>query len=245
MLESESEPLIVQPLGADFAAERAANAAEVASLAAQRATKTAERLGGWLALLASRAPQTPLARVPQEIVSEAAPGAALQQDNGIQSPGITEHIKRAAMTMGQSISDFSDGRYGLETQAPEAETRSGKKAQKRLDQQMLKEAKAEQFGSGVRWFPWMLGMSLGLVIGLVGVAYWQRRRLQDLWEQTSHRMQRTTERVRQPLESSNTPSKTFYVNLPPGTTRSTPLDSPVPSDESSQQVNGRIESILP
>lgn len=240
-----SLPLMADvPRGADVSAERAANAAEAASLAAQRTASAVERLGGWMALLASRAPLTPLAQTPREIVPEAALGPALERENARQSAGVTGNIKRAALTVGQRMSDLSDGRYGLEAQPPKAETKPGKKAQKRLEQQMRKEAKAEQFGSGVSWFPWMLGMSVGLVIGLVGVAYWQRRRLQDVWERTTHRMPRATEGVGQPLESSPTPSTILRPNLPTGTTRSTPLGSPASTDESNQQVNGRNESIL-
>ncbi len=222
--------------GADFSAERAADAAEAASVAAQRAANAVDRLGGWLALLASRAPQTPLAPAPRESVPEAAFG-----ENSPQGHGVTENIKRAAVTVGQRLSDFSDGRYGLEAQPPKAETKLGKKAQKRLERQIRAEAKAEQAGSSVRWFPWMLGMSIGLVLGLVGVAYWQRRRLQDFWEQTSQRRQRAIEETRQPLERGAAPTS-MQANLPPGVSRSTPGELSVPTDENNQPANGRLES---
>ncbi|HEY7358822.1 MAG TPA: hypothetical protein VH590_20205, partial [Ktedonobacterales bacterium] len=170
--------------GADLPAERAAIAAEAASLAAQRTAGAVERLGGLLALLASRAPQPSPVQAPQVGLPESAL-VALQPESGKQRPGVTENIKRAAMTVGQHISDLSDGRYGLEAQAPKAETKQEKKLEKRLERQARKAAKAEQPGAGVRWLPWAVGLSLGLVIGVVGVAYWQRRRLQEVWTQTS------------------------------------------------------------
>lgn len=245
LLEDESETMIGQPPGADVSAERAANAAEAASLAAQRAASAVERLGGWLALLANRAPQMPLAQAPRERVPEAAFGAGLERENGTQGHGVTDNIKRAAMTVGQRISDLSGGRYGLEVQPPKAETKPGKKARKRLERQIREGAKAEQFGAGVRWFPWMLGMSLGLVIGLVGVAYWQRRRLQEFWERTSQRMQHASEGVGRPLESGSTRSTMLQPNMPTGPSYASPFGAPASTDESNQQANGRRESILP
>ncbi|HEY7355327.1 MAG TPA: hypothetical protein VH590_02640, partial [Ktedonobacterales bacterium] len=176
--------------GADLPAERAALAAEAASLAAQQTAGAVERLGGLLALLASRTLQPSPVQAPQVSLPESAL-AALQPESSKQRPGVTENIKRAAMTVGQRISDLSDGRYGLEAQAPKAETKQEKKLEKRLERQARKAARAEQPGAGVRWLPWAVGLSLGLVIGVVGVAYWQRRRLQEVWTQTSQRVQQT------------------------------------------------------
>src|SRR5262245_58038982 len=51
------------------------------------------------------------------------------------------------------------------SQMPRAETKPGKQDRKRLKRQARKEAKAEQPGADVRWFPWVIGMSLGLLIG--------------------------------------------------------------------------------
>lgn len=244
-LEDEPEISLGQPPGADLSTERAASAVEAASLAAQSAASAVERLGGWLALLASRLPQTPAASTPQAIAPEAAPVPAPERENGKQSRGVTENLKRTAVTVGQRISDLSDGRYGLEAQTPKDETRQGKKAQKRLERQLRKEARAEQVGAGVRWFPWMIGMSLGLGLGLIGVAYWQRRRLQDVWDQTSQRMQRATEGTRQRLESEYQQAPSAQSNLPTGMPRSTSWGSSAPTNENNQPVNGRMESTLP
>ncbi len=227
--------------GADLPAERAAIAAEAASLAAQRAAGAVERLGGWLALLASRTPQPSPVQAPQVGVPESAL-TALQPAGGKQGAGVTGSIKRAAMKVGQRISDLSDGRYGLEAQPPKAETKREKKAEKRLERRARKEAKAEQPGAGVRWLPWAVGLSLGLVIGVVGVAYWQRRRLQDMWTQTSQRVQQTTEAMRQRLESSRAQPQPSQTSIAPEAPALGSLGSTTPMGESDRPVNGRIES---
>jgi hypothetical protein len=244
----ESMPFLADlPGSADVSAARAANAAEAASVAAQSAASAVDRLGGWLALLASRAPQTIFAPTTREIAPEAALGVALPRENVSAQPGVTNPIKRAALTVGQRINDLSDGRYGLEAQLPKSETKPGKKAQKRLERQMREEAKSEQFASGVKWFPWVLGMSLGLVIGLVGVAYWQRRRLQAFWERASQRVQRATEGMGQSLESRSTSSPMLQSHTSAGPSQVSRIHMPASTDENNQpkQMNGRAESILP
>lgn len=229
---------------ADLSAERAAIAAESAAQAAQRAAGMMERLGGWMALLAGRAPQAPL-RVPEALAPEASLAAALERESGEHGKGVTEGLRRAAMTVGQRVSDLSDGRYGLEAQPPRAGTKQTKKAEKRLKRWAEKEARAEQPGSGVIWFPWMVGLSLGLVVGLVGVAYWQRRRLQDMWAQTSRRVQQTTETMRQRLETSRTEPQTIQPDIPSATPNVTPFGSAGRATEIDRQVNGRMEPTLP
>jgi hypothetical protein len=232
------EPLLGHQ--ADLSAERAAIAAESAAQAAQRATGMMERLGVKMALLAGRAPETPEALAP-----EAALAAALERESGEHSKGVTESLRRAAMTVGQRVSDLSDGRYGLEAQLPKAGTKQEKKAEKRLKRLAEKEAQAEQPGSSVSWFPWMIGLSLGLVVGLVGVAYWQRRRLQTIWNQTSQRMQQTTETMRQRLEASRTGPQTIQPGTPSAASNITPLGPSGRATEIDRQGNGRMEPTLP
>ena len=55
--EDMPEMSTAHPSSADAFAERAASAAEAASRAAQSAAGAVERLGAWMALLVSRAPQ--------------------------------------------------------------------------------------------------------------------------------------------------------------------------------------------
>ncbi len=235
MLEDAPEISIGQPYRAELSAERAASAAEAASQAAQSAASTVERLGGWLALLASRAPQA--------VIPEAALAAPPEQEHGRMGKGVAETIKRTAKTMGQRLSDLSEGHYGLETQPPKAKTKLGKKAAKRLERQAREAAKAEQPGAEMSLFPWAVGLSLGLVIGLAGVAYWQRRRLQAMWGQTSHRMQQTTEHMRQRLEASRARPQTIQSDIPAATPGFTPLGSAAPAAD--QPINGRKETSLP
>lgn len=230
---------------ADLSAERAASAAEAAAQAAQSAAGMMERLGGWVALLATRAaPPTPV-QPSQAVTPEAALAAALRQEGGKEGKGVTEALRRAAMMVGQRVSDLSDGRYGLETQPPRAETKQEKKAAKRLERRAQREAKEEQPGAGVSWLPWVLGLSLGLVIGLAGVAYWQRRRLQDMWEQTSRRMQQATEGMRQRMETSRSQPQTVQTDIPTATPGFTPLGSAAPVTDLEQQTNGRMEPTQP
>jgi hypothetical protein len=228
--------------GADFPAERAAVAAEAASLAAQRAAGAVERVDRWLALLASRTPQPVSLQARQGGMPEAALAQPPAPEEGKQGGGAAGAIKRTAMRMGQRLSELSDGRYGLKTQPPRAETKQEKKAEKRLERLARKEAKAEQPGAGVRWLPWAVGLSLGLVIGVVGVAYWQRRRLQDMWTQTSQRVQQTTEVMRQRLESSRAQPQPGQASIAPEATSLGPLGSTTQVSESDRQVDGRIES---
>jgi hypothetical protein len=230
------------PGGADLSTEHVASTAAAASQAAQIAAGAIERLGGWLALLASRAPQMPI-QAQQMAIPEVALAAAREEEGGKPGKGMAENIKRAAMTVGQRVSELSDGRFGLEAQPSRAETRQEKKAEKRLKRQARKEAKAEQVASGVHWLPWGVGLSLGLMIGLVGVAYWQRRRLQEMWGQTSQRMQQTTETMRQRLEASRNPPLTTPADMSAGASNRPTLGSAAPATD--QQVNGRMQSTLP
>ncbi len=229
----------------DLSAERAAEAAEVAAQAAQRAVGVLERVTGWIPLLANRAPEpTPLQSLQAPVVLPA------REEEGL-GKRVPRVLRRAAMNVGQSVNDLSDGRYGLETQAPKMETKPEKKAGKRIERRARREAKEEQPASGVSWLPWVAGLSLGLVFGLVGVAYWQRRRLQSLWQQTSHRMQQAAEDVRQRMESNRSDqpqlrrppgSPMIQADVRPGTSTFTPLGSSAPATETDQQVNGRKES---
>jgi hypothetical protein len=229
---------------AELSAARAAQAAEAASQAAQSAAGAVERLGGWLALLASRAPQTTTIQVPPGGMPAVAFAAEQEQERGKPGKGVAGSIKRAAMMVGQRISDLSEGRYGLAAQEPEAETKQEKRAMKRLERRAQKEAKAEQPGANVRWVPWMVGLSLGLMIGLVGVVYWQRRRLQALWQQTSQRMQQATGGMRQRMETTyHQPSP--QMNNPTEASGYRSLGSAAPVNEGTRQVNGRMESTLP
>jgi cytoskeletal protein RodZ len=238
--EDTPEVVLIQPGAADLAAERAASAAEAASQAAQSAAGAVERLGTWMALLMKRASQTS----PVQVSLEDVPLDALPQENGKQRKGVTVNLKRAAATMGQRLSDLSEGRYGMTAPTPKMETKQAKKAAKRLGRQAWKEAKAEQPGAGVHWFPWVVGMSLGLVIGLIGVSYWQRRRLQDLWEEASHRMQQAKTEARQRLEASRHQSPIMQSGISTGAPGYRSPGTPASMSDVSQQTNGRLESTL-
>ena len=91
----------------------------------------------------------------------------------------------------------------------------------------------------------MVGLSLGLVVGLVGVAYWQRRRLQAIWNQTSQRMQQTTETMRQRLESSRTGPQPIQPGAPSAASNVTPLGPTGRATDIDRQGNGRMEPTLP
>ena len=240
-----SEREFDQPDTADVAAERAASAAEIAAQAASRAASAAERVGAWMALLVSRATQQPQAQAVSGVTPASMQEASVSQSQRRPGKRITENIKRAATSVGQRIGDLSDGRYGLEAAPSKAETRAAQKAQKRLERRVRKEVKAEQSGGEVRWFPWMVGMSLGLAAGVIAVAYWQRRRLQRMWGQTSQRVQQATGEMRQRLEASRQPSTMRPSDIspePPEYTRRNAGDTI--SDIMNQQVNGRQETPL-
>ncbi len=240
-----SEQEVEQPGTADVAAERAASAAEVAAQAASRAASAAERVGAWVALLVSRATQPPQAQAIAGVTPETMQAAEAVQPQHRPGKSIAERIKRAVTVVGQRISDFSDGRYGLEAAPSKAETRAARKAQKRLERRARKKVKAEQPGGEVRWFPWMVGMSLGLVVGMIAVAYWQRRRLQRMWGQTSQRLQQATGEMRQRLEAGRLPPTMRPPDSSPETPESTRRSAGnAVSDVMNQQVNGRQETPL-
>ncbi len=242
LFEDMPEMSTAHPSSADVSAERAASAAEAASRAAQSAAGAVERLGSWMALLVSRAPQTSPDEAPQGGISGAALVVAKDSEHEKQGAGVTEKLQRAAKMAGQRISEVSEGRFGLAARPSKTETKYRKKAEKRLERQAWKEAKAEQPGANMKWFPWILGMGLGLVIGLLGVAYWKRQRLQAIWERTSHRMQQATDGMRQRLEASHQSLPTMQPGLSEGTSHVSPSSSAVSSSEMNQQVNGRLES---
>ena len=242
LFEDMPETSTAHPSSADLSAEHAASAAEAASRAAQSAAGAVERLGAWMALLVSRAPQTSPGEVPQGGISGAALVVAKDSEREKQGAGVTEKLQRVAKIAGQRISEVSEGRFGLAAEPSKAETKYSKKAEKRLERQAWKEAKAEQPGANVNWFPWMLGMSLGLLIGLLGVAYWKRQRLQAIWERTSHRMQQATGEMRHQREVSHQQLPTMQPDISAGAPHFSPPSSSISSSEMNQQVNGRLES---
>lgn len=247
----------VPETAADLSAERAAFAAEAAAQAAQRAVGLMERVGGWVGLLASRAPQqepalpvtdaAPIAGRAATVGGMAAlavPAAEASSPEAGTSGGVTNRLKQVAMNLGERVNDWSDGRYGLEPQ--KLDNKAGK-AQKKSDKQRErlaeKAAKEAAKSSSVSWLPWMIGLSIGMVIGLVGVAYWQRQRLQHLWGETSQRARQATDTVRQRIEASRSPiPQTLQQDVPPTTSNFTTLGSATPVTDVDQPGNGRLES---
>lgn len=245
---------------ADIAAERAALAAEAASDAAQRAVGLMERVGTLLRVQASRAAlpaesvTVPVSQARPAVAGSAALPEALLTEEEQAGPGrkVASTLKRTVTRVGERINELSDGRYGLETTPPKEE----KKAAKRIQRQERKAAKQAEKSSGVSGLAWAIGLSLGLTLGLLGVAYWQRRRLQRIWGETSQRMQQATEDLRQRFDaqrSKTTPQATEWTVTPeargtgqaettPGTGTFTQFGSTTPSPDLGQQTNGRVES---
>lgn len=227
-------PTMSEEAGASaLAAERAAGAAESAAEAAGRAAGAMENMGEWMARLASQSGSPALA---------GAEAAEMQARIGKGGPGV---IKRGVIAIGQRVSELSDGRYGLSVQ-PEGKARN-KSAENQLARHKRQLARAASTEAKAAWFPWMLGLSLGLVIGMIGVAYWQRRRLQRFWGQTSQRAQHATEGLRQRLDASRSarppgaPSEAAMGRVPEPVDY-TPPGSPRADMTIDQQVNGRVES---
>lgn len=190
--------------------------------------------------------EQPFAASPHtEMTERAADFFAAAPEEAAASGGIVDALKRAAVTIGELINDWSDGRYGL---APPKLEKKALKAQKKAQQGRLlgPATKEAERTSGVRWLPWTIGLSLGLVVGLVGVAYWQRRRLQRLWGETSQRVQEATEHVRQHFEANRSPfPRTMLRDITPERPNATPLESPPPGADLDRQRNGRLESANP
>lgn len=239
-LEQGSEPMaeLAQRSGlqsaADLAAERAAFAAEAAAQAAQRAVGLMERAGAWMGLLINRAAQQePALMAPMAKVSEPEAGAG----------GITDKFKRAAASVSERISDWSDGRYGLTSQQPDKKAmKAAKKSAKQSERLVEKAAKESAKHSEARWFPWMIGLSIGLIVGLIGVAYWQRQRLQHLWGETSQRVQQATDTMRQRIETSRSPNPEMLPrDMPTATPNFRPLGSAASVSDADQTTNGRRE----
>ena len=278
--ESALAGRLYQPFAspADISAERAAGAAELAADAAQRAVGLMERVGGWIGLLANRAAQPVVAAPAAATLAD----PLLETPRGRHLPGVATplvlaaggapgerpstvsgRLMRAAATVGERINDLSDGRYGLAPEEPKVEKEALRRLprkQRKIASRALKEAeKAEEKarkearGSSL---PWLIGLSLGLVAGLVGVAFWQRRHLQQMWEQTSQRMQQATEEVRQRFDAARARQQGMQPGMPldtttgqvaqPGMTRETtpfmPLGSAAPVTDLDQQVTGKVES---
>ncbi len=248
---------------ADLSAERAAVAAEAASDAAQRAVGLMERVGTLLRVQASRAalPAAPVAvpvsqAVPSAVMagSAALPEALRAEEEEQAGPGrkVASTLKRTVTRVGERINELSDGRFGLEPTPPKEE----KKAPKRLQRQERKAAKQAEKPPRMSGLAWAIGLSLGLALGLLGVAYWQRRRLQKLWGETSQRMQQATEDLRQRFDTQRgkiSPPATEWTVTPEarpagqaettsGTATFTQLGSSTPATDLGQQTNGKVES---
>jgi hypothetical protein len=240
LFEDTPEPSTAQQLRSELSAERAATAAEAASRAAQSTASAVERLGSWMAVFLSRTPQPSTEEAPYIArSSEVALFAVKPQE---QDGGVAVKLQRAVKMARQRIGEVAEERFGLAVRPSKAEAKQQKKIQKRLEHQAWQEAKAEQPGANMKWFPWMLGMSIGLVIGLVGVAYWKRRQLQAIWQRTSHRVQQATGEMRHRLEESHQQQSIRQPDLSTDTPRFSPPSSALPSSEMNQQANGRMES---
>jgi hypothetical protein len=247
---------------ADVSAERAALAAEAASAAAQRAVGLMERMGRMLRVQASRTalPSAPLVvQAPQSLPPAlvggpvALPEAPLAEGEEQVGPGrkAAGKLKHAVTRVGERINELSDGRYGLEA----APTKKEKKAAKQLQKQERKAAKQAETSSRMSGLAWAIGLSLGLMIGLLGVAYWQRRRLQKIWGETSQRMQQATEELRQRFDAQRrtnpqfsppviTPEarETGQAGTGTSTATFTQFGSSTPVTDLGQQTNGKVES---
>ena len=235
---------------AELAAERAAFAAEVAAQAAQRAVGLMERVGAWVGLPTSRiTQQEPTAVTPMagRAVSTRGKTVIVAPVAEVSSPedagGITGRLKQRALSLGERIGEWSDGRYGLKPQKPDKKAaKAAKKRNKQRERRAKEAAKEAAKRSNVSWFPWMIGMSIGLVIGLIGVAYWQRQRLQHLWGETSQRVQHATDTMRQRIEASRSPGQqTLPRDMPTTTTNFTSLGSTPAVRDLDQPTNGRQE----
>ena len=239
---------------ADVSAERAAFAAEAAAQAAQRAVGLMERVGGWVGLLANRTPEQELVTTATPMAERAAtaagmaalaiPAAEASSPEAGAGGGITNRLKQVAMNLGERVNDWSDGRYGLEPQKLDNKAgKAKKKSDKQRERLAEKAAKEAAKSAGVRWLPWVIGLSIGLVFGLVGVAYWQRQRLQHLWGETSQRARQATDSMRQRIEASRSPiPQTLQQDVPPTTPNFTSLGSAAPVTDVDQPRNGRLES---
>lgn len=212
---------------ADLSAERATTAAEAAADAAQQAVGLMERLTGRAGVLAPRGapavPEQPVASVGPQAggrfslaalrrLPEQRAEATAAQAVGEPTGGVSEKLKRAAAAANERINEWSEGRYGLTMEQPKAEKKAEKRAEKlekrrtpcsvrKAAARAQKAAEQAEKASQASWLPWMIGLSLGLLAGLFGVAYWQRRRLQEVWGQTSQRVQQAGEEVRQRFEA--------------------------------------------
>jgi hypothetical protein len=239
---------------ADLAAERAAFAAEAAAQAAQRAAGLMERIGAWVGLTINRAAQqeptlpaaavTPMAERAVPMRRRAAMAAPVAEVSSPENGGIIGRLKQQALSVGERISDWSDGRYGLKPQEPDKQVaKAQKKRNKQRERRAKQAAKEAAKRSNVSWFPWMIGMSIGLVVGLVGVAYWQRQRLQRLWGETSQRVQQATDMMRQRIEASRSPGQqTLPRDIPPAPSNFTSLGSTPTVTDIDRPANGRLES---
>jgi hypothetical protein len=186
-------------------------------------------------------------------VSKTAGEIAEEEKPGKLGRGIGAKLKRAAISTGERIYDLSNGRYGLEPVL-------SKEAQKVSKRRKLKERKAvkrTEKSSRASGLAWAIGLSLGLVIGMLGVAYWQRRRLQRIWGETSQRMQQATEELRQRFDAQHKASprlrewdfsserqKTGQTGTA-GTGTFTLPGSSAPTTDWGQQTNGKVESGTP
>src|SRR5579883_2951338 len=179
--------------------------------------------------------------------AEAAAAAAERAAGAIEYMGSKMDLLASRGEMPAPI-QAPDGRYGLKVQQEQEEEKQGKRTERRAARQ--KRRMAEEVAppsTSARWFPWALGLSLGLLIGMIGVAYWQRRRLQQFWGQTSQRAQHVTEGIRQRIEASRgsslqaTPSE-GATKISPGTPAFTALGSSESETDIDQQANGRVES---
>ncbi len=238
----------------DLAAERAADAAESAAQAAQSAVGLMERIGAWVGLMLNRTaqqepllPATAITPMAERAVSTRGRAALMIPPAEVSSPegaGITSRLKQRAINIGERISDWSDGRYGLKPQEPDKRAaKAQKKRSKQRERRAEQAAKEAAKRSNVSWFPWVIGMSIGLVVGLIGVAYWQRQRLQHLWGETSQRVQQARENMRQRIEASRSPGQqTLPRDVPPAPSNFTSLGSVSPVTDVDRPANGRLES---
>jgi hypothetical protein len=218
----------------DLSVERAAEAAEAAAAAAERAAGAMEYMSSRMGLL-------PPAAVP------ALTDAELERIQGRPGKGGPGAIKRGVMAVGERISELSDGQYGLKVERGQEAEQPDKRKERRRARQERRLAEEAASTTSAKWFPWVLGLSLGLVIGMIGVAYWQRHRLQQFWGQTSQRAQHVTEGIRQRIEASRSTSS--QATPPEATTKTSP-ETPTftafgtsgSETDVDQQVNGRVES---
>lgn len=216
----------------DDATDRAASSAQQAERAADRAATAASQVVALLDRLLTRVTSPGVTAVAE---AQEPTDVEIRLGEAANSPLVraADALARVLEAAGASIYDYSGGHYGMEpVNAADLRRERKREHDKARPVAIIEEHYKGDERQGGSWLP-MAGLILGVGAGLLGIAVWQRRRLQDAATQALATGRRTVQQVQQRVSG---PSR----NLPGDSSAEARSDRRAPAPTLDRATRGEL-----